>query len=248
MIYDVHAHIDYLKNLDEVISNSKKSNVSKIITNSVNLKSCEKNLKIKKANPEIIILAAGLYPEENLKKSDFQKLEKFINKNISEISALGEIGLDFSQKKPERKIQEYIFIRELKLARKLNLPCIIHTRKAESRVIEILEEFKDLKIILHCFSGNFKLIKKARDLGFYFSIPTSIVRSEHFQKIVSKILSKEKILTETDSPYLSPFKEFPNQPSNINESIKVISKLWNISQENTEKIIEKNFHKIFTTN
>lgn len=247
MIYDTHAHLDFLKNLEDVLSNSKKSKVSKIVTNSVNITSCENNLKIKKAHPEIILLAAGLYPEENLKKSDFNQLKGFVKKNILDISALGEIGLDFSQEEPSREIQEDIFIKELELAREFNLPVIIHTRKAESRVLEILEEFKDLKIILHCFSGNFKLVKKARELGFYFSIPPSIVRSEHFQKMLSELIPKEKILTETDSPYLSPFKEFPNQPSNIKESIKVISKIWKISSEKTEKIIEKNFKQIFTT-
>ncbi len=247
MIYDTHAHLDYIKNLDDVLKNSKSENISKIITNSVNMKSCQRNLEIKKSNPELVLLAAGLYPEETLKESDFLELERFVNENLSEISALGEIGLDFSQEKPSKEIQEKVFIKELELARELALPVIIHTRKAETRVLEILEDFKDLKIILHCFSGKFNLIKRANKLGFHFSIPTSIVRSEHFQKMISELLPKEKILTETDSPYLSPFKEFPNKPSNINESIKIISKIWNLSTEETEKVIQKNFERIFTT-
>jgi len=155
--------------------------------------------------------------------------------------------LDFSKEKPNKKLQEKVFIKELELAKKLKLPAIIHTRKAEARVLEILEDYKDQKIILHCFSGNFKLIKKAKGLGFYFSIPTSIVRSEHFQKMISELLPKEKILTETDSPYLSPFKEKQNQPAYIKESIKIISKIWDLSKEKTEKIIESNFNRIFTT-
>lgn len=246
MIYDTHAHLDFIENLDEVIAEAKKNKVVSIITNSVNLKSCQKNLELKKSNPELIKLAVGLYPEETLKKSDFVKLEKFVRENLSNITALGEIGLDFSQEKPEREIQEFIFIKELNLARKLKLPVIIHTRKAEERVLEILEDFTDLKIILHCFSGKFRLIKKAKEMGCFFSIPTNIVRSEHFQKMVSELLPKEKILTETDTPYLSPFKELSNKPSNIKESIKVISNLWNLPKKEIEEIIQKNFKKVFS--
>jgi len=227
-------------------TNAKKVGVKSIITNSINLKSCEKNLKIKRQYPEIVKLAVGLYPEKTLKPSNSKKFEFFVQENIKNIIALGEIGLDFSYEKPTRKLQEKVFIKELELARRLNLPVIIHTRKAEQRVLEILEDFKDLKIILHCFHGNFKLIKKAEELGCYFSIPTSIVRSEHFQKMIKEI-SKEKILTETDAPYMSPFKEKQNEPAFIQESIKTINKIWNLSSEKTENILENNFKKIFTT-
>jgi TatD DNase family protein len=82
-------------------------------------------------------------------------------------------------------------------------------------------------------------------MGCYFSIPTNIVRSEHFQKIVVE-LSKDKILTETDAPFLSPYKNVrENEPSFIKESIKKISELWKLSEKKVEKIIEGNFEKVF---
>ena len=244
MIYDAHAHLDYF-NEDELNEIVSAPNVNLIISNSTNLQSCKKNLKLSQQY-EKIKLAAGLYPEENLKLSDLTKLKKFIQKNKSEVIAIGEIGMDFSHPLPDKKLQEKIFKEQLKLAKELNVPAIIHTRKAEKEVIEILEKHKDQKIILPFFHANFKLIKKAEELGFYFNIPTNIVKSQHFQKMV-KELPKDKILTETDAPYLSPHERKKNQPAFIKESIKIIVKIWNTTEKKVEKQIEDNFNKLFKT-
>jgi TatD DNase family protein len=242
MIYDSHAHMDYFseKEIQEIMENSKEVKV--IITNSTDLKSCKANFKISKKYPKIK-LAAGLYPGKELKKEDFKPFKEFVLSNKSSIVAIGEIGMDFSESE-DKETQEYIFKEQLKLAKQLNLPAIIHTRKAEKEVLEILEKNKDQKIILHFFHANFKLIKKAEELGFYFSIPTNITKSQHFQKMVGE-LPKDKILTETDSPYLSPHEGKQNQPAYIKESIKVISKIWKIPKSKVEQQIEKNFKKVF---
>lgn len=245
MIYDTHAHLDLLKNLDEAIVNAKKANVKAIVTNSVNISSLKKSLEIRKKYPEIVKVAAGLYPEENLSLEDFNEIKTIIQNNKSQIVAMGEIGLDFSQEKPSKEIQKEIFIKQLDLAKELNLPAIIHTRKAEKEVLEILDNRSSQKIILHCFSGNFKLINKAKELNIYLSIPTNIVRSEHFQKIV-KEYPKNLILTETDAPYLSPHKDKPNEPAFIAETIRKISEIWGISEREVEKIIESNSLCLFT--
>jgi TatD DNase family protein len=243
MIFDTHTHLDMLKNLDKIITNARKTKVKTIITNSVNIFSLKKSLKIQKKYPEIVKLAAGLYPEETLSVTDFNELERFINKNKNSIIAIGEIGLDKTEKL-DFEIQKKFFIKQLNLARKYSLPTIIHTRKAEKEVLEILKNYLDLKIVLHCFCGKLKLIQQAKNLGCYFSIPTNIVRSEQFQRIV-KDLPKEKILTETDAPYLSPFKDKPNEPAFIKESIKKISEIWKINKKEVEKILENNFERCF---
>jgi TatD DNase family protein len=227
--------------LNAILDNSKE--VKLIVSNSVNIKSCENNLKLVKKYSKIK-LAAGLYPEDTLKEKDFVNLKEFVKKNKSQIFAIGEIGLDKTEK-ADFELQKQIFIKQLELAKKLKLPAIIHTRKAEKEVIEILENYKDQKIILHCFSGNFNLIKRAIELGFYFSIPTNIVRSEHFQKLAIEI-PRERILTETDTPYLSPYKETKNQPAYIKETIKKLSELWKLSEKEVEKQIEINFNKIYS--
>jgi len=246
MIIDAHAHLDFYseERLEEVIQNAKKNKVKFIVTNSVNKKSIEKSLKIYKKYPKIVRLAVGLYPEEELLIKDFEFLEEFIRKNKESITAIGEIGLDLHHTKENFEIQKTVFIKELELANQLEIPVIIHSRKAEKEVLEILETFPKLKILLHCFSGNFKLITKGIERGYYFSIPTNVNRSEHFQKML-ELIPKEKILTETDSPYLSPYLDKENEPSFITESIKIISKIWKTSEDKVEKQIEDNFNKLF---
>lgn len=222
----------------------KKNNVKYIITQSVNVDSFKENLKIYKKYPGIVKLSIGLYPEENLEEKDFIEMKKLIIKNKKEIFAIGEIGMDFSSEKPDKSLQKKIFIKQLDLAQELNLPVSIHTRKAEKEVIEILRNYPNLKKILHCFSGNFKLIKEAKEIGCYFSIPTNIVRSQHFQKMI-EVLPKEKILTETDSPYLSPHVNTNNESSFIVETIKMISLIWKEPIEKVELKIENNFKEIY---
>ncbi len=242
---DVHANLDFYsrEKLLKIIDNAKKIGVEFIVTNSVNLNSCKKNLKISQEF-HFVKLAVGLYPEKNISLEKYAIFEKWVLENKKNISAIGEVGLDFSEELPSREIQEKIFINQLNLARNLNLPVIIHTRKAEKRVIEILQDFKDLKIILHFFSGNFTLVKEAINSSFYFSIPANVVRSEHFQKLL-EITPKENILTETDSPYASPFKEIENEPSFVFEGLKKISEIWKVPIKKADKIIDENFYKIF---
>lgn len=246
MLYDTHAHLDMISEdyLPILIKNAKAANVKTIITNTVNINSLNKSLQIKKTYLDIVKLAAGLYPEDTLKSKDYDKLEKIILKNKSQITAIGEIGLDKTEKL-DFKIQKQVFIKQLGLAKQLNLPVIIHTRKAELEVLEVLQNYPNLIKILHCFSGKKKLIKRAEEMGCYFSIPTNIVRSQQFQEMAKEV-SKEKILTETDTPYLSPFKEKQNEPSHITETIKTLSNLWNLPIIEVEKQIEKNFNKIFS--
>ena len=243
MIIDSHAHLDMIKDLDSLIENAKTNRVKTIITNSINLDSSKKNLEISKRYSKFVKLAAGLYPEEDLTLEKYNAFENWVKENEDKIVAIGEIGLDKTEKL-DFKLQKEIFKKQLDLAVELKVPAIIHSRKAEKEIIEILENHKDLRVILHCFHGNFKLVKKANELGFYFSIPTNIVRSEQFQKMV-KELPKDKILTETDSPYLSPFKEKDNEPAFITESIKKISEIWEMDKEETERQIERNFEKLF---
>lgn len=237
---DDHCHLDFFneKELEKIMKNSKNM---LIVSNSVNLDSCKKNIEISKKYKNVKC-AFGMYPEKlTLKK--FNEFSKFVFNHRRRLFAMGEIGMDFLHKKnPE--LQEKIFRKQLDMARKYKVPAIIHTRKAEKEILKILEEYKDLKLILHCFSGNFKLIKKAVELGCYFSIPTSIMRTEHFQKMVLEI-PKKKILTETDSPYLSPFIGEKNTPINIKESLKKIAEIWKVNFEEVEKQVEENFNLCF---
>ncbi len=243
MLIDVHAHLDYFseEKLKEIINGAKKSNIKFIINNSLNLESCKKSIEFSKRY-SIIKAAVGIYPEEKILKKELEEFREFVNKNKKQIFAIGEIGMDFKYGK-DKKLQEKAFVYQLKIAEKLNVPAIIHTRKAEKEVIRILKSFKGKKI-LHAFHGKLKPVETAVKIGCYFSIPTNIVHSEHLQKLV-KMLPPERVLTETDAPYLSPYKDRKNEPRFIKESIKIISRIWKKSIKETERQIEENFNRIF---
>ncbi len=247
MIVDVHAHLtdNYFNDkLDKIINNAKKNNIVHIISNGINLEDNKKVLEISKKY-NIVKAAFGFYPDDII-KSTFEEIEKnleFIKKNKNKIIAIGEVGLDLYHNK-ELKKQKEIFIKIIELAEKINKPLIIHSRKAEKECIEILKELKFKKALFHSFTGNFKLVKEIEKNNWMLSIPCNIVRSEHFQNIV-KNFNLNQILTETDSPYLSPYKNKMNEPSFIVETIKIISKLKNLEKNEIKNIIFKNFQNFF---
>ena len=185
---------------------------------------------------EIIKASLGIYPldavglghyddvpREN-REFDVDAALKFIEKNKKECFAIGEVGLDYS---PEgnfkEKEQKEVFWKVINLAEKLRKPLIVHTRKAEKDCLDILESSKLKNVVLHCFTGNLKLVKIAEDLGFYLSIPTIITRLKHFQEVVERT-SINNLLTETDAPYLSAEKNGRSEPSHIKETVILLRK------------------------
>jgi len=267
MLIDSHAHMDRIPidKIDSVILRAKKNGLKSIISNGVDKKSNELTLELSKKYP-IIKPALGFYPTEKVDDLDLY-LRDLVKKNPI---AIGEVGLEFKEIRPvdnslkslenfekEKKRQILNFEKIVEISEKKNLPIIIHTRKAENEAINILStsSIKPKKIILHCFSGKFKLVRKARDLGFTFSVPTNIVNSEHFQKLVNEV-SLSQILTETDTPYLSPFKKNKklisedseydiNEPSNIKFSLEKISEIKKMEKKEVEDNIYFNYQKIF---
>lgn len=259
MIVDVHTHLtfpQFSKDIDEVIERAKKAGVVSIITSGVDHESNVQVLELAKKY-EIIKASLGIYPLDAVglghyddSKRETIKLDvdseiEFIKKNKDKIIAIGEIGLD---KSPEvdckLEEQKEVFWKAIRLAEQIKKPIVIHTRKAEQECIEILESSKIKNVVLHCFTGNLKLVKKAEDLGFYFSIPAVATRLKHFQEVINRV-SLKNILTETDAPYLSPFKGERNEPSYIKETIKLISQIKKITEEEVENIIFSNYQNIF---
>ena len=239
MLIDVHAHLDMFNELDSIIN--KFPGI--IITNSVNLESMQKNLEISKKYKNVK-LAFGVYPLHCLEISeeDLDKQIEFIKENKDKIVALGEIGIDFKENL-EREKQIKNFKKFVSLGEEIKKPIIVHSRGACSEILKLLENVKT-KVVLHYFNANTSLIKKALNLGFYFSVPTNIGTSKNLKKIV-KIAPIEKILTETDCPYLSPIKGERNEPINVRYTITEISKIKNIAEKEVEERIYKNYLNIF---
>ncbi len=244
MYIDAHCHIDTQKNLKELVARARKEGVKIILNNGVNAETNRKTLQLCEKFPEVRA-ALGIYPIDGLKMSEdeFDKEVEFIRKNKNKIVAIGEVGLDRKENLDNFDEQKENFGKMIKLSLELNKPIIVHSRKAEKECIEMLEEMKAKKVIMHCFSGNLKLVERIIRNKWTFTIPASVKHSEHFQLVI-KMTPMEQLLCETDSPFLHPDKKFPNEPALVVESYKKISEIKKMSLEDVEKKFEKNFGKL----
>ena len=125
-----------------------------------------------------------------------------------------------------------------------DIPIIVHSRKAELDTIEVLEEMKAKKVVMHCYSGKKKYVQRMVDNGWYFSIPTNVERAMHFHSIIN-IAPLNKLFTETDAPFLAPIKEEVNDSSNVIVVIKKIAELKNLDEEEVANNIFLNYQKLF---
>ena len=245
MLIDVHCHLDMLKDIEKIVSNSRKNKVLKIVTAGVDFKTNRKSLELAEEFEEVEV-AVGIYPDEALKMSneEIDSEIEFIRKNDDKISAIGEVGMDFKGENKDVEKQKKFFEKFIRFSIELGKPIVVHSRKAEEECIEILEKMKAEKVVMHYFSGGLKLVERIVKNGWFLSIPTAIKNSEHFQK-VAEMVPLENLLCETDSPYSHPDKKFPNEPGNVVESYKMIGKIKKMPLEEVEKEIEKNYKILF---
>lgn len=245
MLIDIHSHLDLCKNVPQVIENARKLNV-KILTHGVNSISNREILELKNKFPEIA-LALGIYPTDALKLSEeaINSEIEFIKKNKNKIIAIGEVGLDLKENSEETlETQKENLKKFVNLAKELDIPIIIHSRKAEEECVELLEKLNYNKIIMHCFSGNMKLADRVIKNKWHLTAPTNIKHSEHFQKIIEKT-PIEQLFCETDSPFLHPDKLRDNESANVIESYNKIAEIKKMSLAEVEKIIEENYKRLF---
>ena len=257
MIVDSHCHLDYsslYNQLDDVIKRAKYNQVKYLLTICTTLKSFE-TIKLITDKYENIYGTFGIHPHETKK---FVHVDKtFIlnsKKDNNKIIGIGETGLDFYYNFSEKNIQRKSFIEHINAALELNIPIIVHTREAENDTYEILKsenKNSNLKILIHCFTGSKEFVKKLLDINCYVSVSGIITfnSSTELAETVS-FIPIEKLLVETDSPYLSPmpFRGKPNEPSYI---IHTIDKLSLIKKMPKKKIISNttnNFKKLFDIN
>jgi len=262
-LIDIHAHLEssqFKRDLREVIERAKKAGVTTIINSGVNSETNRETLKLSKEY-EIIKCSLGMYPIDAIAKEiefngeefprdiklfDVDEELDWIEKNKNSCVAIGEVGLDYNwpefTKYKEKQIQ--VFEKTISLAKKIDKPLIIHSRKAEVDAVKILETHKCKKVVMHCFNGKKSLIKRCVENGWFFSVPPVITRLEHF-KMLAEIVPLKQLLTETDAPYLSPFAGTRNEPANISIIIKEIAKIKNIDEENIARQIFNNATILF---
>ncbi|MGB9706607.1 MAG: TatD family hydrolase [Microgenomates group bacterium] len=258
MLIDTHAHLnfpDYEKDLDKVVARAIKAGVKKIICVSSNITDSKKAIEIAKKHPKIVFAAVGIHPHQTDPENQtpveeqIKKLEKLAKQK--EVVAIGECGLDFSPAPPKEKerprsVQQFLFESQIKLAQKLNLPLLIHSREAFKETVEILKKFKGLKGVFHCYAGGKKGIPKVEELGFFFGLAGNLTYDEGLQNVLRQI-PLEKIVLETDSPFLAPvpFRGQRNEPAHIKIIAQALAKIKNISFEKVAKTTTKNTHNLF---
>ncbi|MFH0875870.1 MAG: TatD family hydrolase [archaeon] len=254
LLVDVHAHLDdvlFGSDISGVLERASKAGVKAVIANGVDKNTNRQVLALAVKYP-VVKAALGIYPMDKLesetkKKANFTADDEilFIEENIKKITAIGECGLDYSDVTEENKIEQIRVFEELiAIAKKYDRPIIVHSRKAEKDTIEILEKSRHNKVVMHCFSGNHKLVERIRINKWFFSIPTNIVRNEHFQKVVNET-PLSQLLTETDAPFLSPFKEQINEPAFVYETIKKIAWIKRMDETEVANNIYSNYQRIF---
>ena len=258
MLIDIHSHLDhfYFKDdLAKVIDNARKAGVKVILTAGINPETNRKALEIA-GKYDIVKPCLGIYPIQTLQreieagdyplkqnKFDVEEEIRFIQKNKNKISAVGEVGLDYSMGE-DTKSQQKLFEKMISLAEKINKPIVVHSRKAESNCVEILQSSKLKKIVMHCFCGRKNIVNKIINNGWFLTAPTSIVRSTQFQENV-KLCPITQLFCETDAPYLSPYKNQTNEPAFILESYKQIAEIKGMELKEVINNLWMNWQRVF---
>tara|TARA_Y100001970_G_C14207887_1_gene845136 strand:- start:1060 stop:1836 length:777 start_codon:yes stop_codon:yes gene_type:complete len=254
MIIDSHCHLDYpslLDQLDDVVKRADVNKVKYLLTICTTPESFEK-ISIIVSKHKNIYGTFGIHPHEtkNFTNVDSKFILNIIKKN-KKIIGVGETGLDYYYNHSDKEIQKKSFVEHIRASSILKMPIIVHSRNAEDDTYNILKnEIKNsnLKVLIHCFTGSKDFAKKLLDIGCYISV-SGIITFNKSTDLVSAVttIPIEKLLVETDSPYLSPipYRGKPNEPSFIVHTVEKLSQIKNIDKELVMKHTSDNFLKLF---
>lgn len=252
MLIDSHAHLemkDFDKDRSKVIARAVEAGVNHIITVATTIPDIHKALEIGQKN-ESIFVSIGIHPHEaqDIRAGDYDQLRALAREK--KVVAFGEIGLDFYRNHSPRAIQLTRFRELLRLGKDLGLPIILHDREAHDEILNVLMEEGDglWKGVFHCFSGDVPLAKKVIQMGFFISIPGTVTFSKATtQQEVVRCIPLEKILLETDCPYLAPepYRGKRNEPAFIRNTAEKVASLKSLSFEDVCRITSLNARALF---
>ena len=249
---DSHCHLDHeplLSDLSNIIKRSKDAGIKKLLTISTSNESFKRVVKIVNED-EMIYGTIGIHPHETT--NDKMNLDYIVN-NLDKnpkIIGIGETGLDFFYNNSDKNNQINSFKEHIEASIKSNMPLIIHSREAEKETFEILNQYKDknLKILMHCFTGSKSFAEKLLTLNAYFSA-SGIITFKNSQELQEtfKFLPLDKVLIETDSPFLAPVpnRGKKNEPSFINFTAQKLADIKNISKLDIANSTTNNFNNLF---
>jgi len=252
MLIDTHCHLDFKEfeqDRPDVIKRSIQEGIRLIINVGSSIQGSMDSVEIAETH-ESVYAAIGIHPHEadRIKEEDLSLFKKFFDKK--KIVAVGEIGLDYYRNISSKDNQKKLFIRLLKEAGTRHLPVIIHNREAHEDTLSILQDIigPEIKGVMHCFSGDKIFLAKCLDAGLYISFTCNITfkNSERLREVV-KSVPLERLLLETDSPFLAPqvFRGRRNEPSYIRYLAEEIAGIKNLDFEKVAEVTTENAKALF---
>lgn len=251
-LIDTHSHID-MKDFDDdlgvIVQNAENAGVKKIVIPSVDVNSFEKVVKISEQY-ENVCCALGIHPTEakDAKDEDFDKIiELAANKNVV---AIGECGLDYYWDKSFVEEQKSVFLKQIEIAKSLDLPLIVHDREAHKDTFDLLVKNTngEIPVIMHCFSGSVEFAIECVKKGFYIALG-GVVTFKNAKKMheVAEKIPLKNLLLETDAPYLTPipYRGKRNEPAYVKFVAEEIAKIRGISYNEVARATTENARKVF---
>ncbi|MCL2869167.1 MAG: TatD family hydrolase [Candidatus Bathyarchaeota archaeon] len=253
-LVDAHIHLsdpEYSGYLDEIIADAKAAGVSALVTNSVDLKSCQNDIKLAEQYPDLIYPVLGIHPwnVNFLKQNELQETIDFILQQSQKkrLMAIGEIGLDYKYETIWEQ-QMFVFDKMLHLAEQLGLPVIIHSRGTTDKIVDMLQSYNVKRVVLHWFSHPMETLSKAIDLGYFITEGPPVVYSNGIREVVQQT-PLTNLLPETDGPVLYRKKPFNGQltkPSYVKDVLQAIAEIKNVPFCEVAEQVAKNFEDFFS--
>lgn len=266
-LFDVHAHLTSPRLAPDeaaILDRARRAGVGTIVSNGLNPADNQAVLELSRRAGGLVRPAFGLYPvdavlpemraagvpyprEDDGEPPTAEEGVAWVRDHVDEAFAIGEIGLD-GHWVPEAlwDRQEQVFRELVALALEADKPIIVHTRKRERRTFEILKEMGATRVDWHCFGSRVKLARQIAEHGHWLSIPANVARVESFARMV-ETLPRDRVLLETDCPYLSPEPGTPNEPANVTHTVRFAAAAWGCSEEEVEAQLAANFTALFGT-
>jgi len=249
MLTDTHCHLyykDLKKDLQGVFDRANKLGVNRFICAATNMEDVHQCIEIAE-NYDQVFCSSGIHPHDT-KDAPKNYIEKIYNlMSNDKMVAIGEIGLDYFRNISDSNIQKQRLREQLKIALEIDKPVIIHNREADKDMISILTEFPKVSGVAHCFSSDLDMANQFLELGYYISFSGNLTFKNSHLPSVAKELPLDRLLVETDSPFLSPvpFRGKPNEPARVRYVAEKLAEIHNIALEEIANITTENASKIF---
>lgn len=252
MLIDTHAHLNaeqYENDVEEVMARAKENGVEKIVVVGFDQPTIQRAIELAEAH-DFIYACVGWHPVDaiDMTNEDLAWIEELAAH--PKVVALGEMGLDYHWDKSPRDIQKEVFRKQIRLAKKVKLPIVIHNRDATADIVEILKEENASEVggIMHCFSGSVEIAKQCMDMNFYISLGGPVTFENAVKpKEVAAELPLERLLVETDCPYLTPHphRGKRNEPGYVRLVAEEIARIKGIPFEEVAKATTENAMRLF---